>query len=46
MKDFQQFKNVFAFVSTSISAAIASGSAQTVQIDPNVAQPMVFDLSN
>lgn len=46
MKDFKEFKNVFAFVSASISTAIAKGSAQTIQIDPDVAQAVTFDLSN
>ena len=46
MTNFESFAKVFAFVSSSISAAMVQGAAQTVQMDPNVAQPMTFDLSN
>jgi uncharacterized protein YegL len=46
MTGFESFAKVFAFVSSSISAAMVQGAAQTVQMDPNVAQAVTFDLSN
>ena len=46
MKDFKSFASVFAFVSASISAAMAAGTPQVAQMDPNVAQAVTIDLSN
>jgi uncharacterized protein YegL len=45
IKDVSKFGEIFAFVSASVGAAMNQGGTASASLNPDVAQPMTFDLS-